>query len=763
MGFKLIPLAQDSKTPTVKATNEIYVDPKYWTAEKIERENYRFKNVATTFGKTHLKDEQGNDLFLNECDLDSKEAFDRLAIVKANDKNYFFIDEMCKITFVVKTKKKYGYRFYWLSRKQYPPIGTKDCKLGHEFEIKTDNTLGHGTLPPSRHRDDPNFRYQSIGQDTISIQDGLYDGIFKVLADCLKTKNEKQRQTSDSNTYHNNNNNDKINLTDNDIEQIVYEIKDFYQLHSRHDLVFGLSGYLYKNGIELESAENVIIKLCQTTNDEEKNNRITVLRNTYSNGQSGNEEITGYTQLLTILTRVSDANAAIQVLQNIAQVLKKYKGTTRNSIIEEASETIANVYRFLTVEESKDILYYRDGVYVQGGDVVIEKEAEQLYGYELSNKHLTEIKGHIMRRTYHKLTEIDTDVNIINLKNGLYDIITGQFKEHSPDYLSINQKPIVYDQKARPRLFGKYLKQVLYPTEIRTAVELMAYTFCRDNVHEIIAILFGYGANGKSVFTGLLTALHGSKNVSNVPLSSMIKNTFALSDLENKDVNIDTELSNATIQDSAILKKLTGRQPIRIERKHQRAYDAMLHAKLFFSANKIPQTADDSDAYYRRNIVISFPNRFEGANDDPNLLAKLTTEEELSGIFNVLMIALQRLLKNNSVYVNEKTIQRRREKYEMAANPIGSFIEHAVTRDSGESDKTPKDLLYNVYKRYCKENKLAVQSKENFGKILKKKHDFQDGREASGERRTIWKGVRLVVQPVSEDTLGGVSAESVAA
>ena len=59
MGFKLIPLAQDAKTPTVKTTNEIYIDPKYWTAEKIGTENYRFKNVATTFGKTNIKDEEG--------------------------------------------------------------------------------------------------------------------------------------------------------------------------------------------------------------------------------------------------------------------------------------------------------------------------------------------------------------------------------------------------------------------------------------------------------------------------------------------------------------------------------------------------------------------------------------------------------------------------------------------------------------------------------------------------------------------------------
>jgi phage/plasmid-associated DNA primase len=103
------------------------------------------------------------------------------------------------------------------------------------------------------------------------------------------------------------------------------------------------------------------------------------------------------------------------------------------------------------------------------------------------------------------------------------------------------------------------------------------------------------------------------------------------------------------------LKKLTGRQPVRIERKNQRAYDALLFAKLIFSANKIPETQDESDAYFRREIIISFPNRFEdGKGADPNLLRKLTTEEELSGIFNVLMPTLRRVL-NKSIFVREKT------------------------------------------------------------------------------------------------------------
>ena len=347
-----------------------------------------------------------------------------------------------------------------------------------------------------------------------------------------------------------------------------------------------------------------------------------------------------------------------------------------------------------------------------------------------------------MRSTYRTHDEIDSDLNIINLKNGLYNIRTGEFREHSPDYLSINQIPVIYNPKAKPKLFGKFLSEVLYPSEIRTAVELMAYTFYRDNPFEIIVILFGYGANGKSVFTGSITALHGIKTISNVPLSSMLEDRFALSDLEGKSVNIDTELANTTIRDTSVLKKLTGRQPTRIQRKNQRAYDVCLYAKLWFNANRIPATCDDSDAFFRRKVIISFPNRFEGKEDDPDLVKKLTTNEELSGIFNVLMIALRNVLKNNGVFVSEKTIDQRRERYLLSTDPIEAFIKDAVAEDSVEIDAVTKEMFYQAYRLFCIEHKLAVQSKESLGKILKNKK-LEEGRESSGERRTIWKGVKL--------------------
>jgi putative DNA primase/helicase len=515
-----------------------------------------------------------------------------------------------------------------------------------------------------------------------------------------------------------------------------------------------LAGWFRKEGISIDEARKIINGIYQE--DEEKDARLRTLAETYN--KEDLNDLRGYSGLVEILTsELEDEKQARSLLDKVQALFNQKKNhdvlqeldeeeEEEKSIVEEASQAILTEHNLLTIEESKEIWYYRDGVYVPGGEILIEKEAERMYHYQLRNRHLSEIKGHIMRSTYHSREEIDCDLNIINLKDGLYNIQTGEFNLHSPDYLSISQLPVSYNPMTKPKLFGKFLSEVLYPAEIRTAVELMAYTLYRDNPFELITILFGYGANGKSVFTGLLTALHGTKNISNVPLSAMLEDRFALSDLEGKSVNVDTELTSTTIRDTSVLKKLTGRQPIRIQRKNQQAYDARLYAKLFFSANKIPIAYDESDAFFRRKIILSFPNKFEGSKDDPDLLKKLTKDEELSGIFNILVSALRRLLSGNRIFVTEKTIEQRRERYLLAVNPIEAFLKDAIAEDSVESDSIPKEVLYQAYKRFCSNYSLAVQSKETLGKTLKNVYKFEEGRESSGDRRTIWKGRKLAAK-----------------
>jgi P4 family phage/plasmid primase-like protien len=433
---------------------------------------------------------------------------------------------------------------------------------------------------------------------------------------------------------------------------------------------------------------------------------------------------------------------------------KKEERNEEDCIIEEVCEFIMSKYDIVTVRESDDILYYKSGVYHPLGEILIAEVAEKEIGYDLTLRDLSEIKGHIMRRTYRNRDEFDTDICIINVANGLYDIATGEFKDHDPNYLSLRQSPILYDGQAgrNPKTFLKFLREVVYTSDIWTVIELMAYTFLRDNPFELITILLGSGSNGKSVLFGVLTALHGADNVSNVSLKTIIERPFGLYDLVGKACNLDAELSSGIIEDTAILKKITGRQRIRVEQKNQKAFDAAIYAKEWLNCNSLPQISanDQNDAYYRRNVVVGFPNRFEDVENpsegirklDPDLISKLTTSEELSALFNLLMFALRGILKKRKISINEKTIQERREKYEIAANPIEVFMKVAVEEDSKEGDLTRKDTAFLAYHRFCDNYKISKMSNTMFGKHMKK--HFEEGRTTiEGKTVRFWKGVRL--------------------
>ncbi len=110
-----------------------------------------------------------------------------------------------------------------------------------------------------------------------------------------------------------------------------------------------------------------------------------------------------------------------------------------STVVKEASKKIMEKYRFVTIEESKEIRVFDNGVYVPGGEILIEKEAEELYNYDLKIKDLTEIKGHIMRQTYKPLIAFDSDLYIKNVRNGLYNFKTDEFMDHPSDYLSLIQ------------------------------------------------------------------------------------------------------------------------------------------------------------------------------------------------------------------------------------------------------------------------------------------------------------------------------------
>ena len=153
-GFKPVPLNELSTSPTIP-WSEIYSTPDFWSDDKFGLYLNKFHNIATTFGKSHLRDVDGRELYLHCLDIDSNEVLNRVLTL---------LEQWKVVTFVTKTQKDCGYHVYWFEHSdEHDPILTEYCKKGSEFEIKCGKSLC--TLPPSRHRDNPFFYYENAGHN----------------------------------------------------------------------------------------------------------------------------------------------------------------------------------------------------------------------------------------------------------------------------------------------------------------------------------------------------------------------------------------------------------------------------------------------------------------------------------------------------------------------------------------------------------------------------------------------------------------------
>ena len=246
-----------------------------------------------------------------------------------------------------------------------------------------------------------------------------------------------------------------------------------------------------------------------------------------------------------------------------------------------------------------------------------------------------------------------------------------------------------------------------------------------------------------STFLYVLTKTLGKQNVSSIPLQIISGNRFALAELYGKMANVYPDLPAVALRDTGLFKSLVTGEMISGEYKFKGRFDFVPYAKLLFSCNKMPQTPDDTDAFFRRWLINAFPVQFlpDNPKTDPNLKEKLTTPEELSGILNWALEGLQRLLKQEKFSTGE-TVEETRDRYTLLSNSAEAFAERQLVVASGETET--KETVYNAYIQFCKEHNLPTISKNAFSMQLPQYIPCTDSlAKIHGKPVRIWRDIKL--------------------
>jgi putative DNA primase/helicase len=285
----------------------------------------------------------------------------------------------------------------------------------------------------------------------------------------------------------------------------------------------------------------------------------------------------------------------------------------------------------------------------------------------------------------------------IAVANGILDLRTGELSPPTPAFLSPVRIHAAYDPDAPGERVRAFLDSVTGGDDalFRLLMEIVGYLLVPDNRYQKAFMLLGPGGNGKSVFLNVVRALLGPENVSAISLQDLDASRFASAELYGKLANIYADLDARAAYSSSTFKTITGGDSIPAERKHRDAFVFTPYARLVFSANTAPPTADISPAYFDRWVIVPFERNFRGsAAEDENLLAKLTTPRELSGLLTGALDGLARLRERHGFEQTGRARQAR-ETFERDTDPVAAFVADRCIFGEGLSIK--RSLVYENF------------------------------------------------------------------
>jgi putative DNA primase/helicase len=230
---------------------------------------------------------------------------------------------------------------------------------------------------------------------------------------------------------------------------------------------------------------------------------------------------------------------------------------------------------------------------------------------------------------------------LMNFPNGMLDWRTGELVEHDPAYGSTVQLGTIWDPEAECPQFEAFLAQVMHEDYVALAWEMLGYLMLSGNPREAAFLFFGHGGNGKSTLIDLIGRLLGRENVASESLDDLNGNRFRTASLFGKIANLAGDIDATYQENTAAFKRITGEDVITAEHKNMPPFKFQSWAVPVFSANKFPGSADLTEGYFRRWIVLHFHKRIpkDKIVDRGVLMERL--ERELPGIAAKAVAALR--------------------------------------------------------------------------------------------------------------------------
>lgn len=380
---------------------------------------------------------------------------------------------------------------------------------------------------------------------------------------------------------------------------------------------------------------------------------------------------------------------------------------------------------------------YREGVYVEASSYVRNTIKDMIMTDNLiTQARIMECFRLIIddTRIQKEPKDLNKDRNLINFKNGVWDISKGCLIPHDSKYLQTLQIPHEvgpYVPFVKTRLYQFFVKTGLKKEDIKMILKYMAYCLTLDYGLKTFMILCGQSNTGKSVLLRFIETMVGRENVSSLSMHELSMR-FYPAQLYNTLLNSCGDNGSLPLSSIENLKKITGGDQIMHEKKGKEPFFFVPFCKLIFSFNQLPlQLEEKSNAFYKRMRILFMNRELFLDNDYVNdLCSNESTEEVIPYLLSLLPVkVIPRTDRSNRMV----------EGLRQDSDSIHAFLMRKCKKDP--EAYIEKEALYTAYVQFCIDS----------GRESHKKHGFMRNMRALGfteyrnptTREACWKGVTL--------------------
>ena len=433
---------------------------------------------------------------------------------------------------------------------------------------------------------------------------------------------------------------------------------------------------------------------------------------------------------------------------------------------------IAKATLAMTATET-DIYRFDGQIYCNDGDRKIDLNLCHVAKDHVLGKNVQEV----IRRVKNELLEdpvvFDGNPYLLGVRNGVVDLRTGEFRDYRPEDLITYQIDVTHDPAARCPRYVQFLEEVQpNVTDRLTLVDWFPATAIRRPLPYVLFLL-GLGRNGKGIYERLIKRFFGASAFRDMALSEVTKNNFAAGNFYKKLGWIATEQSGkkkATIG-TDFIKLVTGEGSIDADRKNLSRIQFDPYFQTTVDTNAMPKIEDTSVGWLERFCKQDLPYVFVSNPDpknplekkkDPHLLRKLTTDEELSGILNLLIWRATEICKTETI--TKRPASELFNEYSQQSASVSTFCDQFLEYEEGLTEPNiPTADIYQAYKKWCSYLVGEVVDEAYFGRYLRRLcGNRQPSRPRRGNQRlTAYPGllfhedkVRIAIEAFSKGWTG---------